>query len=79
MGRKRKDGDPFGLAGTRLAFSKGSFFYIHREGNRWENVGPDVTEAKRAAERYNNPGDGFGTMKYWFGQFLADMKLQVKA
>lgn len=79
MGRKRKDGDPFGLAGTRLAYSKGRFFYIHRDGNRWENVGTDVDEAKRAAERYNNPGEGFGTMRYWFGQFLADLKLLVKA
>lgn len=79
MGRKRKDGDPLGLAGTRLAFKHGRFFYVHRDGGRWENVGTDVDEAKRAAARYNNPGDGFGTMAYWFALFLADCKVRVKA
>lgn len=79
MGRRRKDGDPLGLAGTRLAFSRGRFFYIHRGGNRWEDVGTDVESAKKAAARYNNPGDGLGTMAYWFALFLADFKLQVAA
>jgi integrase len=79
VGRKRKDGDPFGLAGTRLAYSKGRFFYIHRDTGRWENVGTDVEAAKAIAARYNNPGDGFGTVRYWLGQFLADCKLRVKA
>lgn len=79
MGRKRKDGDPLGLAGTRLAFQRGRFFYIHRDTGRWENVGTDVDQAKRTAARYNNPGDGFGTMAYWFGVFLDDCKARVKA
>jgi integrase len=79
MGRKRKDGDPLGLAGTRLAFQRGTFFYIHREGARWENVGTDVTEAKRMASRYNNPTDVYGTMAYWIGEFLVDFKLLVAA
>jgi len=79
VGRKRKDGDPLGLAGTRLAYQRGTFFYIHREGARWENVGTDVAEAKRMAARYNNPGDGFGTMAYWFSMFLADCKQRVTA
>jgi hypothetical protein len=79
MGRKRKDGDPLGLAGTRLVFQRGRFFYIHRDTGKWENVGTDVEAAKRTAARYNNPGDGFGTMAYWFQEFLADCKLRVKA
>jgi len=79
MGRKRKDGDPLGLAGTRLAFDRGRFFYIHRETGKWENVGTDVVAAKQAAARYNNPGDGLGTMAYWFRMFLADCKLRVAA
>ena len=79
MGRRRKDGDPLGLAGTRLSFRRGSFFYIHREDGRWENVGTDVEQAKQAASRYNNPGDGLGTMAYWFRLFLADCKARVKA
>lgn len=79
MGRKRKDGDPLGLAGTRLVFQRGRFFYIHRETGKWENVGTDVAAAKQAANRYNNPGDGLGTMAYWFRMFLADCKLRVAA
>lgn len=79
MGRKRKDGDPLGLAGTRLSFKRGRFFYIHRECQRWENVGTDLAAAKQVAARYNSPGEGFGTMAYWFGLFLADYKLLVAA
>lgn len=79
MGRKRKDGDPLGLAGTRLAFRRGRFFYIHRGSGTWEDVGTDVEQAKRTAARYNNPGDGFGTLAYWFDQFLADCRARVKA
>lgn len=68
-----------GLAGTRLVFRRGKFSYIHRAGNRWEDVGTDLAEAKRIAARYNNPGDGFGTMAYWFGMFLSDCKARVAA
>jgi integrase len=79
VGRKRKDGDPLGLAGTRLAFRRGRFFYIHRESGSWEDVGTDVDAAKKAAARFNNPGDGFGTMAYWFAEFLFDLKQLVAA
>ncbi|MBA3597509.1 MAG: integrase [Methylibium sp.] len=79
MGRARKDGDPLQLAGTRLAFRRGRFYYVHRDTGRWENVGTDVAAAKQIAARYNNPGDGFGTLSYWFGMFLADCKLRVAA
>ena len=79
MGRRRKDGDPLGLAGTRLVFDHGRFYYIHRDTGRWENVGTDVTAAKQAANRYNNPGDGFGTVAYWLSMFLADCKQRVAA
>ncbi len=37
MGRKRKDGDPMGLAGTRLDFRHEAFYYRHRDG-RWERI-----------------------------------------
>jgi integrase len=79
MGRRRKDGDPLGLAGTRLVFDHGRFYYIHRDKGRWENVGTDVTAAKQMAARYNNPGDGFGTVAYWLRMFLADCKQRVAA
>ena len=71
-----------GLAGTRLVFRRGKFYYAHRtlkgEPQRWEPLGSDLEQAKRIANRYNNPGDGFGTMRYWFGMFLADCKARVK-
>lgn len=79
MGRKRKDGDPLGLAGTRLVFKRGRFHYIHRSPRRWEDVGTDMAAAKAMAARYNNPQEAFGTMAYWFGLFLADMKQLVAA
>lgn len=79
MGRKRKDGDPLGLAGTRLVYKNGRFHYIHRSPRRWEDVGTDVTAAKAQAARYNNPSEAFGTMAYWFGEFLADMRQLVAA
>lgn len=79
MGRRRKDGDPLGLAGTRLVLSRGRLYYIHRGSGRWEPVGTDVEAAKRIAHRYNNPGDGTGTMRYWLGLFLADCRARQKA
>jgi integrase len=78
VGRRRKDGDPLGLAGTRLAFRRGRFFYIHRSG-RWEDVGTDVEAAKKASRRFRSPDADFGTMAHWFGEFLTDCKARVKA
>lgn len=77
MGRKRKDGDPFGLAGTRLVWKRNKFWYFHRSG-RWENVGTDIDEAKRIARTYNDPGDTYGTVSYWLDMFLRDCDARVK-
>lgn len=78
MGRARKDGDPLGLAGTRLSFRHGAFYYRHRDG-RWERVGTDVKVAKERAALYNDPEGAFGTMRYWLDQFLVDCAGRVKA
>jgi integrase len=78
MGRRRKDGDPFGLAGTRIVCRRGKFYYPHRDG-RWEPLGADVAVAKRIAARIRNPGEAFGTLGYWFGEFLTDCRARVKA
>lgn len=78
MARKRKDGDPMGLAGTRLAWRRNKFWYRHR-GGRWENVGTDVGEAKRRAALYNDPGDTYGTTCYWLDMFIVDCEARVKA
>lgn len=78
MGRARKDGDPLGLAGTRLSFRHNAFYYRHREG-RWERLGTDLRLAKERATIYNSPSDNFGTMSYWLDQFLDNCAARVKA
>jgi integrase len=62
-----------------LVYKNGRFSYIHRSPRRWEDVGTDVTAAKAQAARYNNPSEAFGTMAYWLGEFLADLKRLVAA
>jgi integrase len=78
MGRQRKDGDPFGLAGTRLSYRHGAFYYRHRDG-RWERVGTDVTGAKKRASLYNDPSGVYGTTGYWLDRFLVDCEERAKA
>jgi integrase len=78
MGRTRKDGDPFTLAGTRLAYRHGAFYYRHREG-RWERIGTDLAAAKKRAALYNDPTGVYGTVAYWLDQFLVDCEARVKA
>lgn len=78
MGRKRKDGDPLGLAGTRLSFRHGAFYYRHRDG-RWEHVGTDVTAAKQRAALFNDPTGVYGTVGYWLDMFLVECEARVKA
>lgn len=83
MGRKRKGDDPLGLAGTRLAWRHGRFWFRHRSTPErtewWEDVGTDVVEAKRMSRLYLNPGDSFGTTRYWMALFLQDFRAQVAA
>ena len=59
MGRKRSDSSQ-GLEGTRLYLRSGSFYYVHRDSNRWQNVGKDLAAAKKRAEHYNDPTGTFG-------------------
>lgn len=78
MGRNRKDGDPLGLAGTRLAFRHGSFYYRHRDG-RWEKVGTDIRAAKERSALYQDPQGIYGTVAYWLDMFIVDCEARVKA
>lgn len=77
MGRARKDGDPMGLAGTRLAFKRGKFWYRHRITDRHEDFGSDIKIAKKRAAALNNPTGSYGTVAYWAPLFLADFKIRV--
>lgn len=83
MGRKRKDGDPFGLAGTRLKYTRNKFWYRHRPtetaAERLECFGTDLAAAKQRAAHYNTPGTGYGTVGYWLDEFIAHCTQRVKA
>lgn len=80
MGRKRKDGDPLGLAGTRLALRRGKWWYRHRgKPERWEDMGTDIQQAKTRAMLYENPGSSYGTVAYWFPMFLTACDKRAKA
>lgn len=78
MGRQRKDGDPLGLAGTRLAYRHSAFYYRHRDG-RWERVGTDLAAAKKRAALFNDPSGVYGTTGYWLDRFIVDCEARVKA
>lgn len=77
MPRARKDGDPLGLAGTRLSFRHGAFYYRHRDG-KWERLGTDVKHAKERATLYNDPSGVFGAVGYWLDMFIVDCTERVK-
>jgi len=77
MGRRRKDGDPLGLAGTRLTWHRNKFWYRHRSG-KWEPVGTDIAEAKRIAGVYNDPEGAYGTTGYWLDRFILDCAERVR-
>lgn len=79
MGRARKDGDPLGLAGTRLAFKRGKFWYRHRGTDRHENFGTDIALAKKRAAALNSPTGAYGTIAYWAPFFFSHFRELVKA
>lgn len=78
MGRKRSDNSQ-GLEGTRLYLRHGSFYYVHRDGGRWENVGKDLGAAKKRADHYNDPTGTFGLATWYLDQFIIDCEARVKA
>lgn len=79
MPRARSGGDPLGLAGTRLAFRYGAFYYRHRGDGRWERIGTDLKTAKERAALYNDPDGAFGTVGYWLDRFIVNCEERVAA
>lgn len=77
MGRKRKDGSQ-GLP-SRVYLRSGSFYYVHPNTGKWENLGKDLSAAKKRAEHYSDPSGSYGTMGWWLDQFLIDFALLVAA
>ncbi len=75
MGRKRKD-DSQGLP-PRVYLRRGTFFYVHRDTGKWENLGHDLAAARKRAEHYNDPTGSFGTMQWFLTQFLVHCEQRV--
>jgi integrase len=74
VGRKRKD-TSLGLP-QRVYLRHGSFFYAHLSG-KWENLGRDLTAAKKRAEHYNDPTGTYGSMAWFLDQFIIDCEQRV--
>lgn len=77
MGRKRKD-DSQGLP-ERVYLRRGTFFYVHRDTGRWENLGKDLAAARKRADHYNDASGTFGTMAWYLDAFIADCRQRVAA
>lgn len=63
----------------RVYQSHGAYYYVHRDGGRWEPLGKDKDEANRKARVYNDPTNLEGTVVHWMDQFLMDCEARVKA
>jgi integrase len=77
VGRKRKD--PAQGLPARVYLRSGSFYYVHRETGRWENIGKDLAGAKKRAEHYNDPTGAYGTMSWFLDQFIIDCEQRSAA
>lgn len=77
MGRKRKD--PSQGLPERVYLRSGTFYYVHRETGRWENIGKDLAAAKKRAEHYNDPAGTYGTMSWFLDQFIIDCEQRLAA
>lgn len=73
MGRKRAS-NTLGLP-PRVYAKHGAFYYVHRDG-RWERLGTDLKAAVAEGLRRND-GSGYGTMKWWYAEFLLHCKSRV--
>lgn len=77
MGRPRNDNRQ-GLP-RRVYLRHGSFYYVHPTTGKWENLGRDLTLARKRADHYNDPTGLFGTMAWHLDQFILDCEKRVKA
>jgi len=75
VGRRRKD-DNLGLP-ERLYARSGTFYYVHRDTSKWENVGKNLVAARKRADHYNDPTGIYGTMTWFLDQFIADCEQRV--
>jgi integrase len=67
MSRPHKN-ESLGLL-PRMRLKHGAFYYVHAD-KRWERLGTDFAAAKSIAQRYNAGAEKFGTMAYYFAEFI---------
>jgi integrase len=77
MGRKRKD-DSLQLP-SRVYVRAGTFYYVHADTGRWENLGKDLGAARKRADHYNDPTGTYGTMTWFLDQFVIDCEQRSTA
>lgn len=77
MGRKRKD-DSLRLP-ERMYIRSGTAYYAHRDTGKWENLGKDITAARKRADHYNDPTGTYGTMRWFLDQFIVHLEQRVAA
>ncbi len=77
MGRKRKDASQ-GLP-QRVYLRSGTFYYVHRENGRWQNIGKDLAAARKRADHFNDPTGSYGTMSWFLDQFIIDCEQRLAA
>ena len=53
----------------RVRFKHGAFYYAHKDG-RWEPLGTDLKKAITQARHIADTGGKFGTMAWYFDEFL---------
>lgn len=75
MGRPRKDCSQ-GLP-NRVYLKSGSFYYVHAEDQRWENLGRDLDVAKPLAAAYNAGASAHGTLGYWLDEWKKALAKRV--
>lgn len=75
-GRPRKD--PSQRLPKRVYLKSGTFYYVHSSG-RWQGLGKDLDMARKVADGYNTGLSMFGTLGYWFDEWVEALKAKVKA
>jgi site-specific recombinase XerD len=67
---------------SRVYLKSGTFYYVHKSGQRWERLGRDLLDAKKKADVYNNASfvmEDTGSMRYFLGEWQKELNLKVKS
>ena len=76
MARPRRS-NPLNLP-PRVRFSHGAFYYVHKD-DRWEPLGSDLKKAIEQARHIADTGGKFGTLAWYFDEYLKWARGRVAA